>query len=133
VYKRRTKTTGIGANPNVHSPGSRMRIEDLGTQCQPFHVRGQPRVFVQSKSQKAGTAFLHAVLNHKRGVGVLYGRAASGKTTLVHNFIQSLPADSRAAVVDGSAAGPSEFLAAMLTQIGYQGTIDLADSEAANL
>lgn len=107
-----------------------MRIEDLGISRQPFHTRGQPVAFVRYSAQRKASEFLQHVINDIRGLGVLHGATSSGKTTIINQLIRSLPTKRPIAIVDGTEIGASELLATILSQFGYEGSIDLASGRS---
>jgi general secretion pathway protein A len=104
-----------------------MRIADLGVHRPPFHTSGQPVALVNYQARQAAETFLQTVLDDSRGIGVLYGTGFSGKTTIVNQFVQTLPEKIQVAVVDGTGLGARELLATMLAQYGHEGSIDLSD------
>lgn len=93
-----------------------MDIAQTGLQRQPFHQWGRPVAFVPYHAQLAAYHFLRAVLKDERGVGVFYGRQASGKTTIVNDFVRELPEDVPVAVVDASRSKTLELLTSILLQ-----------------
>lgn len=107
-----------------------MNIEDLGILRQPFHTRGQPVTFVRYKAQQEAFDFLQQVMTDIRGLVLLHGPEASGKTTIINQFVQGLPSKRPVAVVDATRMGASELLATLLSQFGYEGSIDLASGRS---
>ena len=104
-----------------------MYSKDVGLREQPFHQSGRPAAFVQYKSQHEALTFLKSVLSDDRGVGLLYGPEASGKSTLVDHFVESLPADLAVAVVDGTRLKTTQLLSKILGQFGYELGLGSAD------
>ena len=105
-----------------------MDIAQTGLQRQPFHAFGRPVVFAPYHAQLAAHHFLRAVLKDDRGVGVFYGPKSSGKTTIVNEFVQSLPEDTPVAVVDAARSKTLELLTAILVQFDPGPSFDSVDN-----
>jgi len=90
-------------------------------------VLGKPAKYIQYPSQQEAFSFLERVLADRRGVGVLHGGKASGKSQFVVQVAEKLQQRSAIALVDGARMRPSQFLASILTQFGYPLELDSVD------
>lgn len=97
-----------------------MHLVDIGLQEQPFCVQGWPTKFVRYQSQQAAIRFLHKTLTDERGVGLLHGPEASGKSTLIKYFSRELPENLAVAIVDGARLKTHPLLSSILAQFGYE-------------
>lgn len=104
-----------------------MYIESVGLRAQPFHTKGQPTEFVQYRSQQEAIEFLDKILTDDRGIGLLHGPAASGKSVLINYFVQGLPTDLSIAIVDGARLKTTQLLSQILSQFGYEVKLNTAD------
>jgi type II secretory pathway predicted ATPase ExeA len=104
-----------------------MHQPSAGSKVNPFNNVGQSPVFVPYRSQRGAFKFLDNVLTDERGIGVLHGPAASGKSFLLERFIRELQTGVAVAVVDGAELKTADFLGNILTQYGYDVVLDSAD------
>ena len=101
-----------------------MHLENVGLQDRPLRLTGSPVTFIQYQSQKDAFTFLRRILLDDKGVGLLNGPELSGKSTLVRQFIQEMPADQSVAFVDGTRLKTADFLLEVLAQFGYEVSLD---------
>jgi len=94
---------------------------------QQVQVLGKPAKYIQYPSQQEALSFLERVLADRRGVGVLHGGKASGKSQFVVQVAQKLQQRSAVALVDGARMRPSQFLGSILTQFGYPVELNSVD------
>lgn len=92
-----------------------------------MQVLGKPAKYIQYPSQQEAFSFLERVLADRRGVGVLHGGKASGKSQFVVQVTEKLQQRSAVALVDGARMRPSQFLGSILTQFGYPLELDSVD------
>jgi len=104
-----------------------MQLERVGLRERPFHKKGRPAKFVHYRSQQEAFKFLGSILTDERGVGLLHGPHASGKSVLARQFIRSLHTNIAVAVVDGSRLKSTELLSEILVEFGYDVTLNSAD------
>ena len=97
-----------------------MKLSDTGLRKQPFRTGGKPLVVVPYASQKAAIQFLNETRFHNRGLGLFHGPPLSGKTSIIHDFKSTLPAEHAVAVVDGGNKDPAVLLKQILDQFGYE-------------
>ena len=96
-----------------------MKIADTGLRKQPFRTHGKPLILVPYTAHKNALQFLDEIRNNKRGLGLLHGPSLSGKTTVIQNFVGSLPGDHAVAIVSGAHMDPARLLKDILGQFGY--------------
>ncbi len=70
-------------------------------------------------SSRAALRFLGNILTDDRGIGMLHGPEASGKSVLVEHFVQELRKSIAVAVVDGTGRSAPQLLSEILEQFGY--------------
>jgi len=97
-----------------------MELKAASLRKQPFCSHGQPLVFVSYETQQRAHAFLHKILRHPTGLGLLRGPLLAGKTTLIRAFAESVDNEAEIAVVDGDGLNTKALLEAILSQFGYQ-------------
>jgi len=84
-------------------------------------------VTVAYEAHRDGLRFIKLTLNDSRGICLLEGPRASGKTTIVRRFAQKMPGDTAIAVLDGNRIKPRELLSRMLSQFGYDTGLESTD------
>ena len=97
-----------------------MDLDTAGLHKDAFRLHGKPLTFVRYASQDGALEFLHDVCNSEHGLGVLKGQSLSGKTTVVKQFIEELPAATAVAIIDCKDLDTSGFLTSILAQFGYE-------------
>ena len=97
-----------------------MDLDTAGLHKDAFRLHGKPLTFVRYASQDGALEFLHDVCASKHGLGVLKGRSLSGKTTVVKQFIEELPAATAVAMLDCKDLDTSGFLTSILAQFGFE-------------
>ncbi|MCJ7590813.1 MAG: FHA domain-containing protein [Woeseiaceae bacterium] len=85
-----------------------------------FRLHGKPLTFVRNQSRDVALDFLNDVYTNDRGLNILHGPSLSGKTTVVQHFIDALPASAAVATIDCSHLDTGAFLAAILTEFGFE-------------
>jgi type II secretory pathway predicted ATPase ExeA len=90
----------------------------LGDQA--FGKGAEALVAVPYQSYRDALKFVQAVLKSSRGVGVLQGPRASGKTMIARLVQERLPETTAVARIDGTDARPHTLLSEMLAQFGYE-------------
>ena len=96
-----------------------MKLADTGLRKQPFRTHGKPLVLVPYAAQRNAIRFLSKTRINKHGLGLFHGPPLSGKTTIVHQFANSMPRDHAVAIVDGAHTDPAKLLKNILSQYGY--------------
>jgi len=81
-------------------------------------LRGQG-TFVRYQSQQQALDFLSKVLTDERGIALLQGPKASGKSVVANQFVQKVQATVAVAVVDGARLKTTALLSRVLEQFGY--------------
>lgn len=102
-----------------------MEPASAGLREQPFSLRGRPPTVLSYCSQQSAIEVLRTTCEHPTGLSLLQGPPLSGKSTLIHAFMESLPLECAAAVIDGKGMNATSLLFAALDQFGYsleQGT-----------
>ena len=85
------------------------------------------RTFVRYQSQQDALDFLGEVLSDERGVALLHGPPASGKSVIANQFVQQVQPRLSVAVVDGARLNTDELLSRILEQFGYNLALNSAD------
>jgi len=96
----------------------------LGDQA--FGEGSEALVTVPYRSHRDALKFVQAALQSARGVGVLHGPRASGKSTIARLVQERLPDTTAVARVDGTDARPRTLLSEMLAQFGYHTGLESA-------
>lgn len=102
---------------------------DLGTAGlseQPFPTHGKPLASLSYASNEAALDVLKDTCKHRTGLSLLQGPALSGKSTLIRQFIDSMPKDCCAAVIDAKGLDTTELLISVMRQFGYRLELDSA-------
>jgi len=89
----------------------------------PFHILERPVRFISYGAQREAASFLKQTYGYDHGLGVFYGPPLSGKRTLVRHFIEKLPDNATAAVVDAAGLDVETFLEALTHEFG----LDMGD------
>jgi len=84
-------------------------------------------VTVAYEAHRDALRFMKLALNDSRGLCLLEGPRASGKTTIVQRFAEKLPGDTAVAVLDGNRIKPRELLSRTLSQFGYDTGLESTD------
>lgn len=95
---------------------------DLGTaglREQPFPTHGKALANLQYASQQDALETLAATRATRNGLCLFQGPALSGKSTIIRQFVDSLPDDTAVAVVDGNGLNTTGLLESVLRQFGY--------------
>ena len=104
-----------------------MHATKIGLGEKAFGDSADSRVIVTSQSHRDSLKFIRDVLKRARGIGVLHGPPASGKSTIMQRLREALPNDISAALVDGTDIRPRELLTEMLRQFGYETNLETAE------
>ena len=96
-----------------------MDLGAAGLSEQPFPTHGKPVAIVSYASKVAAIEMLHNTREHPTGLSLLQGPNLSGKSTLIRTFVESLPAESSTAVIDGKGLNTTNLLVSVLRQFGY--------------
>ena len=106
-----------------------MDLGAAGLNEQPFRTHGKPLSVVSYASQREALKVLEATCTATHGLCLIQGPPLSGKSTLIRRFVEHLPEECSAAVVDGNGLNTAGLLEAILSQFGY----DLDHSSTAEL
>lgn len=96
-----------------------MDLAAAGLKQQPFPSQGDALANVEYASQQEALKVLQEIQTTSNGLCLLQGPSLSGKSTIVQNFIDSLPDNTAVAVVDGTHLNTTGLLEAILRQFGY--------------
>ncbi len=96
-----------------------MQLDGVGLRIQ--------RTFVRYQSQQEALKFLSSILTDERGVALLHGPKASGKSVTTTQFVQQVQNRLAIAVVDGSRMKTTDLLSRVLEQFGYNLVLNSAD------
>ena len=106
-----------------------MDLGAAGLNEQPFPTHGKPLAIMSYSAERAALDMLADTYANPTGLCLLQGPQLSGKSTLIHKFIETLPDDCAVALVDGKGLNTTNLLIAILRQFGY----DLETSSANEL
>lgn len=84
-------------------------------------------VTVAYEAHRDALRFIKLALNDSRGICLLEGPRASGKTTTVRRFAAKMSGDTAIAILDGHRIKPRELLSRMLSQFGYDTGLESTD------
>jgi type II secretory pathway predicted ATPase ExeA len=96
-----------------------MELGAAGFTEQPFRTHGRPLASVAYASYQEGIKVLEDCAAQPNGLALIQGPALAGKSTLIQQFVDSLPEDCAVAVVDGSGLNTVGLLQAILGQFGF--------------
>ena len=97
-----------------------MNLRAAGLDIQPFATDGKPSSVVSYSSHRDVISALNETLEAPDGLSLLQGPALSGKSTLIREFVSTIPMDCAVAVVDGTGLDTARLLQKMLRLFGYQ-------------
>ena len=103
-----------------------MPVNDTMLGDQAFGNGSEALVSVPYRSHRDALNFVQAVLKSARGVGVLQGPRASGKTMIARLVQERLPKTTAVARIDGTDARPHTLLSETLAQFGYDTGLESA-------
>lgn len=83
-----------------------------------FQSGDVPPKFISYRAQRDATTFLQQTYRYERGLGLFYGPPLSGKTTALKHFIDRLPANAAAGIVNGAGLDAPLFLHAIAQAFG---------------
>ena len=96
-----------------------MDLGAAGLNEQPFRTHGRPLATVSYASHDEGLKILDECCAQVNGLSLIQGPTLSGKTTLIREFVASLPEDCAVAIVDGKDLNTAGLLNAILSQFGF--------------
>jgi len=96
-----------------------MDLGAAGLNEQPFRTHGRPLSTVSYASHIEAFKVLEETVATANGLSLLQGPTLSGKSTLIREFVGSLPDECEVAVVDGKGLNTTGLLEAILRQFGY--------------
>ena len=96
-----------------------MDLGAAGLNEQPFPTHGKPLSTLPYASHQQALKVLEDTCATPNGLSLLQGPTLSGKSTIIRQFVDSLPAESWYAVVDGNGLNTTGLLEAVLRQFGY--------------
>lgn len=96
-----------------------MDLGAAGLTEQPFRTHGRPLAAVSYASLEDGLKVLEECCTHVNGLSLIQGPTLAGKTTLIREFVDSVPEERAVAVVDGKGLNTVRLLQAILGQFGF--------------
>jgi len=96
-----------------------MDLGASGLKEQPFRTHGRPLSAVSYASHNDAFKVLEETYATTNGLSLLQGPTLSGKSTLIREFVDSLPDECSVAIVDGKGLNTTSLLEAILRQFGY--------------
>ena len=96
-----------------------MDLGAAGLSEQPFRTHGRPLSTVSYAAHNEALKTLKDTCAAANGLSLLQGPTLSGKSTLIREFVESLPDEISVAIVDGNGLNTTSLLEAILRQFGY--------------
>ncbi|MDJ0941214.1 MAG: FHA domain-containing protein [Woeseiaceae bacterium] len=96
-----------------------MDLAAAGLREQPFPTHGKPLAVVSYASHADALGVLKKTCESPKGLALLQGPPLSGKSTLIRQFVDSIPEECSVAVVDGAGKNTSALLEALMRGFGY--------------
>ena len=96
-----------------------MDLAAAGLTEQPFRTHGKPLTVVSYSSYRDALEILQQTCESATGLALIQGPTLSGKSTLIRQFVNTLPEDRAYAVVDGDGMNTKALLEGLLGQFGY--------------
>ena len=97
-----------------------MDLAAAGLREQPFRTHGKPLSIVPYSSQIEAIDVLQQTSDSPTGLSLIQGPSLSGKSTVIRQFIETVPDDCAYAVVDGDGMNTKALLESLLRQFGYE-------------
>ncbi len=101
-----------------------MDLAAVGLREQPFRTHGDPLSIVSYSSHRDAIDVLRKTCESLTGLSLIQGPPLSGKSTLIRQFVDTLPDDSSFAVIDGDGKDTKSLLEDLLRQFGYDVDFD---------
>jgi len=95
-------------------------VGHFNLQEQPFRLTPDPEFLYWSKQHARAKAYMESTIWLADGFVVITGEIGSGKTTLLQSFLAELDDDVVYAVVSQTQLTPTQFLQAVLTELGFK-------------
>jgi type II secretory pathway predicted ATPase ExeA len=96
-----------------------MDLGAAGLTEQPFRTHGRPLATVSYASYDEGLKVLEESCTQANGLCLIQGPTLSGKSTMIHEFVDAVPEECSVAIVDGTDLNTAGLLKAILTQFGF--------------
>ena len=96
-----------------------MDLASAGLREQPFRTHGKPLVTIAYAGYADALAMLQKTCQHPKGFSLFQGPPLSGKSTLIREFVDTVPDDCSVAVIDGTGLSTQSLLEALLRQFGF--------------
>lgn len=96
-----------------------MDLAAAGLREQPFRTHGKPLSIVSYSSHLEAIEVLQQTCASPTGLSLIQGPSLSGKSTLIRQFIETIPDDYAYAVIDGDGMNTKALLESLLRQFGY--------------
>ena len=97
-----------------------MDLGAAGLNEQPFRTHGRPLSTISYPSYDEAFGALEKTFATPNGLSLLQGPTLSGKSTLVRDFVDTLPDQCSVAVIDGKGLNTTGLLESVLRQFGYE-------------
>jgi putative secretion ATPase (PEP-CTERM system associated) len=97
-----------------------MYLEHFGLSQPPFRLSPDPEFLYLSKQHAKAKAYMESTIWLADGFVVITGEIGSGKTTLIHSFLDELDDDVVFAHVTQTQLSPVQFLQTVLADFGFE-------------
>ncbi len=96
-----------------------MDLAAAGLTEQPFRTHGKPLSVVSYSSYRDALEILRQTCESPTGLALIQGPTLSGKSTLIRQFVDTLPEECAYAVINGDGMNTKALLEGLLGQFGY--------------
>ncbi len=100
-----------------------MDLAAAGLREQAFRTHEEPVCIVSYSSHLDGIEVLQETHASPGGIALIQGPALSGKSTLIRQFVDTIPGECAYAIVDGDGKSTKSLLRSLLRQFGYDADI----------
>jgi len=97
-----------------------MDLAAAGLREQAFRTHDRPVSVVSYSSHLDALEVLRQTCESPTGMALIQGPSLSGKSTLIRQFVDTIPEECAYAVIDGDGMDTSELLEGLLRQFGYE-------------
>jgi len=97
-----------------------MTPEHESLDLSPFEQSDRPELVINYRSLREAKDFFRRTCAHHHGLGLFHAPPLSGKMTAIRRFVEHLPADASACIVDGADRDVPTFLLDIAQGFGFE-------------